>query len=89
MGLVRSLRDAREQSAHGFHREPRAQRPASREEIPLDPFDVRPVRDDEDRLAPEHSQISLQKKRDFARVGRPGDEAEPHRSILDLGPDGS
>ena len=65
------------------------QRAAAREQVPLDAFDVRSVRDDEDRAAVENGQIPLQQKRDFARVGRPCDEAEPHRAILDLGPDGS
>ena len=62
---------------------------AAREQVPFDALDVRSVRDDEDRAAVENGQIPLQQKRDFARVGRPCDEAEPHRAILDLGPDGS
>jgi hypothetical protein len=61
---------------------------AARQQVTLDAFDVRPVRDDEDRLPRKHSEITLQQERDLARVGRPGDEAETHRSILGLGPDG-
>ena len=64
------------------------ERAAPRQEVTLDTFDVRPVRDDEDRLARERSEIALEQERHLARVGGPGDEAETHRSILGLGPDG-
>ena len=65
------------------------ERAAAREQVTFDTLDVRPVRDDENRLARERGQIALEQKRHLARVGGPGDEAETHRSILDLGPDGS
>ena len=59
-----------------------------REQVALDPFDVRAVRHDENRPAGKRSQIPLQQERHLARAGRPCDEAETHRSILGLGPDG-
>ena len=59
------------------------------EQVALDTFDVRPVRHDQDGLVFEHAQIALQQECDFARAGRPCDQAEAHRPILDRGPDGS
>ena len=87
-GLGASVGDPLE---HVVERADRAaeERAAPRQEVTLDPLDVRPVRDDENRLAREHGQIALEQERHLARVGGPGDEAETHRSILDLGPDDS
>ena len=85
--------DPREEVVEGADRAAEERR-APREQIPLDPLDVRPVRHDEDGLAsrparPQDGEISLRKERDFARVGGPDEQAEAHRSILDRGPDGS
>ncbi len=65
----------------------REERRPAREELALDAVDVRPVGHDEERLALERGQVAVEQKPDFARVCRPSDEAERHRSIVEPSPD--
>ncbi len=83
-GVGQALEDVVE----GADRAAQQRRPAG-EQVALDAFDVRPVRHDQHGAAFQLAQIALQEECDFARAGRPGDQAETHRPILDRGPDGS
>ncbi len=58
-------------------------------ELTLDPIDVRPVRHDENRLPIEGGQIAVEQALDLARVGRPRDETQRHRPIVERAADGS
>ena len=59
------------------------------QELALRPVDVRPVRHDQDRIGLERAEIALEQERDLPGVRRPCEQAERHRPILALGPDGS
>ena len=49
----------------------REQRPASRQQLPLDALDVRPVRHDQHGVTVERAQIALEEQSDLARVRGP------------------
>ena len=61
---------------------------AACEQIALDAVDVRRVRHDQCRFVVEARQVPVEQERDFARVGRPCKEGEPHLPIVGLPPDG-
>ena len=52
------------------------------QEIPLDPVDVRPVRDDQDRIALDLREVSLEQARDLAGLRRPDDKGERHSPMV-------
>ena len=79
--------DALEQVVEGDDRTAQ-QAAAAGKEIALDPVDVRPVRHDQEWLVVEARQIALQQERDFARICRPRNEAQPHRAMVRAGADG-
>ena len=85
---VAAVGDPREDVVERADR-PTEQRRAAAQEIALYAVDVRPVGHDQHGSAIHRAQIPLQQERDLARAGRPGDQAETHRPILDRGLDGS
>ncbi len=82
-----AARETVEQVVEGADRAAQ-QRRTPRQELALDPVDVRPVRHDEDRLEPvpglEHVDVTAEQELDLARVGRARDEAERHPPTLAL-----
>ena len=63
---------------------------AARDELALDPVDVRPVRHDQRRLLVQRVEVALEEQRHLARVGRADQQAQTHsRPIVVSGPDGS
>ncbi len=59
-----------------------------RQEVTLDPVDVRPVGHDEHWVALQRIQIPLEQQRDLAGVRRPNGECEPHPAIVVRASDG-
>ena len=68
--------------------EPASSAPLRCEEVALDPLDVRPVRHDQDGIAVDRLEVSLEQARDLAGLRRPHDESQTHRPIVVAGPDG-
>jgi hypothetical protein len=68
------------------------QRGTARQQLELDPVDVRPVRHDEHRLDPvrgvEYGEIAVEQEPDLARIRRARDEAERHPPTLARARDG-
>ncbi len=58
------------------------------EQVALDAVDFRPVRDDEERLAVEILQVSLEEPRDLPRVRRANQQSERHRRQSSVRPGG-
>ena len=58
------------------------QRPGSLQEIAFDPVDVGAVRDDQDRVAFDLREVSLEQARDLAGLRRPDDEGERHAPMV-------
>ena len=57
---------------------PGEQRAGPLQEVPLDPVDVRPVGDDQDRVALDLREVSLEQASDLAGLRRPDDKGERH-----------
>jgi hypothetical protein len=81
-----ALRDPREEIVERADRAGE-QRADPRQQLPLDPLDVRPARHDEKRLAVERSQIPVEEQLDLPGVRGPDDQAQGHRSIVVRGLD--
>ena len=68
----------------------RRRRSPARDELALDPLDVRPVRHDQRRIAVERVQVALEQQRHLARVRGADEQPQTHsRPIVVSGPDGS
>ena len=52
------------------------------QEIAFDAVDVRPVRDDQDRIAVDRREVGLEEARDLAGFRRPEDESQAHLSMV-------
>jgi hypothetical protein len=66
---------------------PAQQRSRAREQLPLNAVDLRPVRDDEERLAVEVLEVSIEEPRDLPRIRRANQQRERHRPILPATPE--
>ena len=60
----------------------REQRAGPRQQLALDPLDVRPARHDQERLAVEDGEVAVEEQLDLPGVRGPDDEAQGHRSIV-------
>ncbi len=71
-------RDPLEQVVKGADRAA-DERAARRQELALDPVDVRPVGHDEHRILVERGEVALEQQRDFSRVRGAGEDRKAHR----------
>ena len=74
-----AAREELEEVVEGADRPPE-QRRTAREQVPLDAVDLRPVGDDEERLALEVLEISIEEPRDLPRIR--ANQQREHRPIL-------
>ena len=57
------------------------------QQVALDPVDVRPVGDDQDRIAVDRREVPLEETRDLAGFRRPEDESQAHLPMVVRAPD--
>jgi len=79
--IERVQRQLPEEVVEGADR-PRQERPGPPQEIALDPFDVRRIRNDQDGVELTRVEIRLEQPGNLAGLRRPHDESETHPTIL-------